>query len=101
MTEKQFLAMVRQLARLHGWLCIHHHDSRRSEPGFPDLVLVPRPRRGAPTGRTIFAELKTDTGKLTVEQELWIATLESDGQNVYVWRPRDWPEIERTLGANA
>ena len=40
MTEKQFMAQVVELAKLKGWLVYHTYDSRRSEPGFPDLCMV-------------------------------------------------------------
>jgi hypothetical protein len=53
-SEKEFQAQVLGLARLSGLLCYHTHDSRRSKPGVPDLVLA-RP----PVDR--FVELKTDT----------------------------------------
>ena len=58
MTEREFMEAVRHLARMTGWRCYHTHDSRRSEPGFPDLVLV----RG---GKALFVELKTAHGRLT------------------------------------
>ena len=38
MTEKQFQSHIVQYAKMRGWLVYHTHDSRRSEPGFPDLV---------------------------------------------------------------
>ena len=48
MTEKEFQRLVVDYATLHGWMHYHTHDSRRSTPGFPDLVLVRE--------RIIFAE---------------------------------------------
>ena len=48
MTEKKFQAAVLQIANMYGWLAYHTHDSRRSAPGFPDLVLV---RNGIQIGR--------------------------------------------------
>ena len=39
-SEKEFLAQVRQLARMFGWKTYHTHNSAFSEGGFPDLVLV-------------------------------------------------------------
>lgn len=38
--ERDFQAAVMELARLLGWRVYHTWDSRKSEPGFPDLVLV-------------------------------------------------------------
>lgn len=91
LTEKQFMAAVLEMARLHKWRCYHAFDSRRSEPGFPDLVLVR-------DGRIIFAELKTATGRLTDEQSEWIDALEAcPGVEVRVWRPDALKWIEATL----
>ena len=91
LTEKDFLNQVREVARLYGWMCYHTYDSRRSEPGFPDLVLVRE-------GRLIFAELKTDTGKLTPAQDQWYGALRDVyGIGVYIWQPRDWDEIVEML----
>lgn len=89
-TEGAFLAQVRAAAKLLGWATYHVHDSRHSEAGFPDLVLVKRPR-------VIFAELKSDRGKLTEAQRAWIDELRACGQEAYVFRPRDWKTIERVL----
>ena len=83
----------------------HTHGSRRSQPGFPDLTMV----RG---GELIFAELKTDSQKSveTDEQKAWLADLREVAAvvwgnipigapvlQVFLWRPSDWPEIERAL----
>jgi len=64
-SEKQFQSQVLQLAKLSGWLTYHTHDSRRSQAGFPDLVLVRPPA-------IVFAELKTEAGKLRPEQAAWL-----------------------------
>lgn len=97
MTEAQLLAAVRQLARLRGWRCYHTHDSRRSEPGFPDLVLVHAGHR-----RLVFAELKTETGRLSAEQRAWLADLDAVGAEAHVWRPADLPHVIPTaLGGTA
>ena len=56
--EAALMSQVRALATRLGCLVYHTRDSRGSDEGFPDLVLV------NPT-RVIFAELKTRTGKLT------------------------------------
>lgn len=91
-TEKQLQAQVLQLARLSGWRCYHTYDSRRSAPGFPDLVLVRPPR-------LIFVELKTTTGRLRPTQAEWLDDLAGceDAPEVHIWRPSSWDEIETTL----
>jgi hypothetical protein len=89
-TEKEFQRQVVQLARLLGWMAYHTYDSRRSTPGFPDLVLVKPPK-------VIFAELKVGRRRPTVPQLVWLQSLASSGQDVRLWRPTDWPEIERLL----
>lgn len=84
MTEKAWQAAVVQLATLYGWLVYHTYDSRRSNPGWPDLVLV-----RANTGEILYVELKTDKGKTTPAQDVWLAALRACGQEAHVWRPRD------------
>lgn len=84
------MATVTDYARLSGWLVYHTHDSRRSAAGFPDLVLVR-------AGVLIFAELKTAKGRLSFQQEEWLEVLRETHACVFLWRPADWPEIERVL----
>ena len=88
--ESVLQTQVLALARLYGWRWYHTHDSRHSPPGFPDLVLV----RGA---RVIFAELKTQRGRLTLDQRAWLEDLRATCAEVYVWRPADLPVIAAIL----
>jgi len=88
--ESVLLGQVRTLAALYGWLPYHTHDSRKSEPGFPDLCLV----RG---DRLIFAELKTQRGRLTAAQTAWLDKLRATHAEVYVWRPSDLPVVAAIL----
>jgi hypothetical protein len=88
--EQAFLNRIRRLAKAHGYLVYHTYRSDRSEPGFPDLICV------RPDG-VLFIEAKTNTGKLTKDQALWMAMLHAAGQEVYVWRPRDWEAIMARL----
>lgn len=88
-SEKEFQAAVVNLARRNGWRCFHCHDSRKSEAGFPDLVLV--------RDRVVWAELKAEAGRLSAAQLAWVEALRAAGTEVHVWRPTDWPEIERIL----
>ena len=91
-SERQFQAQIVGLAELRGWLVYHTWNSRHSTAGFPDLVLVRE--------YVIFAEIKTEKGKLTAEQEAWIEAIQK-AQNynlrAYVWKPSDWEQIVRVL----
>ncbi len=87
--EKAFMWQVINYAEDHGWKVYHTYRSDRSEKGFPDLVLV--------RGCVIYAELKTEKGKATKEQEEWLTALKAANQEVYLWRPSDRPSIERIL----
>lgn len=89
--EQQFMEAIQQMAGYLGWKTYHTHDSRRSEPGFPDLVLV---KINQPVK---FREVKTEKGRLTKEQDAWITLLALAGADVGVWRPRDWDLIEKEL----
>ena len=90
-TEKQFQEAVIDMARLHQWLVYHTYDSRRSAPGFPDLTLVR-------DGKLIFAELKVGKNNPTERQRRWLSELRRClPNNVYLWRPCDWVEIEEAL----
>jgi hypothetical protein len=89
-TEASFQASVVRYAELMGWRCFHVYDSRRSRAGFPDLVMVRRPR-------VIFAELKSERGKLARDQFDWLRALDQCGQEVYVWKPSQWQILEKIL----
>ena len=89
LTEKEWQAHVIETATLFGWRCYHTFDSRRSADGFPDLVMVRE--------RVVWAELKRETGKLTVAQWDWITALEAAGQEVYVWKPSDREQVAALL----
>lgn len=56
-TEAQFQAAVVQLASLHSWVSYHTHDSRRSDPGWPDVVFCRPPE-------LLIVEFKTDKGRI-------------------------------------
>lgn len=89
LSEQQFQKRVTDLC---DWLKLswhHETDSRRSKAGFPDLVIV--------GNRVLFAELKTAKGRLRPEQAEWLNALRNGGAEAHVWRPADWPEIQRRL----
>ncbi len=84
MTERELQQLIREACAVFRLLCYHTHDSRRSEPGFPDLVVV--------GSRCLFRELKTTRGRLTTAQTTWLTALAAASVDAAVWRPADWPE---------
>jgi len=93
MPEKALQQAVLDCARALGWLCYHVHDSRRSAPGFPDILAT----RG---GRLLVAELKVGRGQLRPEQRVWLGALGAvPGVEVFVWREQHWldGEVARVL----
>lgn len=83
MSEAELQANVEEMLELFGWRFIHDRDSRRNNPGFPDICAVRR-------GRLLFAELKTTRGRFRTEQRLWLEDLSAAEVETYVLRPRDW-----------
>lgn len=93
MTEKQFTEITIDLAQRLGWRVNHLRPAMYSSGrwathvqgdgvGFPDLQLL----RGR---RQIVAELKVGRGRLTPEQEAWLAAFSLADVPAYVWRPTD------------
>ncbi len=90
-TEREFQGAVIDLARALGWTVYHPWLSVRSAAGFPDLVLVRPPR-------VVFAELKTERGRVSPAQERWLALLRAcPGVEAYVWRPGEWNSVSAVL----
>ena len=89
-TEAQFQETVIGMARALGWRVYHTHDSRRSDPGYPDLTMV--------RGRVLrIWELKSETGTLRRNQADWIVDLQTAGVEALVLRPSDMPRIKAML----
>ncbi len=91
MSEDQLLTGVLDLMRLFRWRYYHVRNSRRGitqgHSGFPDIVAIRPPR-------LMVVELKTQTGRLTFEQQSWLTDFEvvrqEKGIEAYVWRPCHW-----------
>lgn len=84
MLESALQSNILDLATRLQWMSYHTHDSRRSQPGWPDLAMVRR-------GRLIIAELKQERGRPTAKQAEWLAALRLvPNVEVYLWRPSDW-----------
>lgn len=104
MTEAQLFESVRDHLNAFGWLWYHTRDSRGSNAGFPDIVAVRGPYGEA---ALLFIELKTEDGKVSADQRVWLSALDGAGgeertpygAKVYVWHPSDLSsgEIERVL----
>lgn len=92
--EKDFQQQVVEYATLNGWRVYSVPDSRRASiAGFPDLTLW------KPNKSLIFAELKRMKGRVSPSQTVTLEELNSiPGVCAYLWRPSDWPEIEKALG---
>ena len=100
-SEAQFQKELIAAAELFGWEVDHTYrgkvakgawrtNSRRN--GRPDLFLFR-------DGEHMWAELKTDTGRLSEEQLVEIAKMRLAECEVHVWRPRDWESIVERLAA--
>lgn len=93
LTEKQWQKQVVDLAVQLGFKRAYHtFDSRRSHPGFPDLVLVRE--------RIIYAELKREprvSSPVSDAQKDWLDALSAAGGECYLWRPADLDEVAQIL----
>jgi hypothetical protein len=98
--ERDWQAFVINLAHTLSWRAAHFRAAQTQRgnwitpvaadgAGFPDLVLV--------RDRIIYAELKTNTGKLGPAQIAWGQALTRAGAEYYVWRPRDADEVQAVL----
>lgn len=95
-TERDWGLQVEVWAKRGGWLYFHAFNSYGSAKGFPDYVFV-----RAATGEVVYAELKSESGKLTTQQMTWRDALIRAGQRWYCWRPSMEAECKRVLGLTA
>lgn len=90
--EAAFQAAVVREAKALGWLCFHVRDSRKCEPGFPDLIFLRGPRM-------IVAELKRSKAeKPSASQQRWLKAFQCIGDaTVRLWTPEDWTDILKEI----
>lgn len=106
-TEAGFLKAVIAFANLRGYKVAHFRPGRVADKGggqtwrtavsgqgkgFPDLVMVNPVKE-----HMVVAELKVGRGKTSPDQNEWLEHFERVCDDVYVWRPSDWPLIEKVL----
>lgn len=100
MSEREFQGIILELASYCGWIAYHTYDSRRSMPGFPDLVLVHETIEHFPI---IFAEIKATSGRVSDAQKRWLDALSRSARTppgkviVQTWYPHDWDTIVHLL----
>lgn len=99
-SEAAFQRQILDLARLRGWRTAHFQKAKVGRSwqtpvmgdgrGFPDLILI----RAA---RILAVELKVGRNQPTPDQLAWLAAFQSAGVPSFVWRPEQWPKIQRVL----
>lgn len=104
-SERLFQEKVLQLALVNGWKRFHplavrdykggYRTALAGDKGFPDLVLA-RASTAQRVGGLIFAELKSESGRLSIEQIEWSEHL-APWAEWYLWRPRDLDAIVERL----
>lgn len=89
LSEKEWRSQGVNLAKQFGFKTYHTYRSDRSEPGWPDDALV--------RDRLILVEWKTEKGKLSNAQKIWIRALLNAQVEVYVCRPRHLEQLAAVL----
>ena len=93
MSEKDFQQQVVTMAHALGWKTYHTLYSIKSALGYPDLTMVSTRQH-----RIIFAELKTEKGKISPNQAAWLEALRTPKLvEVYTWRPSDIATIQQCM----
>ena len=84
---------LREVAQGLGLLYYHTYSSKRSEPGWPDTVLL------HPGGGTLYlVELKSATGVVSAPQRRWLDALAHVTQVVAgTYFPGDWATLMTAL----
>ena len=102
MSERQLQDAIAELAQVRGFMVHHQRPARTAEgwrsavmydgKGWPDLVIVGH-------GRCLIVEVKSEKGKVTLDQHAWLEMLRDTTVEVHVWRPADWLDgtIDRVL----
>jgi len=93
-TERAWQRTVEEAARWLGYRTFHVEFSFGSVRGFPDLIIMGK-------GRVVFAELKSERGKTTADQDEWLTFLDAEGLESHLWRPSNWDDVIKVLSEEA
>lgn len=89
LNEADWTTWVLGVADTYRWtLRYHTHNSRRSEPGFPDWTFI---NERAPA--VVFAELKGWNTVVKDKQVRFVNGLRAAGCAAFIWRPRHADEV--------
>jgi hypothetical protein len=101
-SESEFQAKVIQAAHLFGYRVAHFRPALTKRgwrtavsadgEGYFDLTLA-----NPIQCRVIYAECKSETGKLSPKQKEWADVMLKAGQEVYCWRPSQFDEVAKIL----
>lgn len=99
-SEAEFQRQVIEIAIWHGWLIDHTPPMRSAKgaiftgglTGKTDLVLFSLKGKGI-----IYAELKSETGKLSPNQAVFKNVVINNGGEYHLWKPSDLPAIVERL----
>lgn len=89
-SEAQWQSRVVDYATLRGWKSWHNADSRRTQAGVLDLMLIRPPR-------LVFMELKAEHGRVRPEQARMVDLLRDCRVEAYIFRPSDWDQVMAVL----
>jgi len=91
-TEKEFANQIEGLLDTFHWRWCHFRPASTKHgwttalsghPGFPDYIAVK-------DGSVIVIELKSEKGKVSPDQQLWLEAFKQADIDVYLWRPSDF-----------
>jgi hypothetical protein len=95
-SERDLQQLILDLATVCGWWHFHARDMRRSDTGWPDLILA-RPR-----SPLLVWEIKSAAGKLSDEQYDWgVVLMQVPGIEYRTIWPADWGHVVETLTREA
>lgn len=99
-TEADYTAKIIGLSRFYHWRVTHSRpgmDRRgrwstplQGDAGFPDLDMTHGERH-------VYAEIKSEKGKLRPEQRVWLVSLWEAGAEVFCWKPSYWWQVVDVL----